>query len=69
SAAVVLLHAYRYPEHERAVARLARAAGFSQVSCSHEVSPLIKLVPRGDTTVADAYLSPVLSRYVADVAD
>ncbi|WP_075003030.1 hydantoinase B/oxoprolinase family protein [Streptomyces qinglanensis] len=69
SAAVVLLHAYRYPAHEREVARLARAAGFSQVSCSHEVSPLIKLVPRGDTTVADAYLSPVLSRYVADVAD
>lgn len=68
SAAVVLLHAYRHPAHERDVARLAREAGFPQVSCSHEVSPLIKLVPRGDTTVVDAYLSPVLRRYVDEVA-
>ena len=68
SAAVVLLHAYRHPAHEREVAGLARAAGFSQVSCSHEVSPLIKLVSRGDTTVVDAYLSPVLRRYVEKVA-
>ncbi|MCF6525427.1 hydantoinase B/oxoprolinase family protein [Streptomyces sp. JJ36] len=68
SAAVVLLHAYRYPGHERELARLARAAGFPQVSCSHEVSPLIKLVSRGDTTVVDAYLSPVLRRYVEQVA-
>ncbi|NGO70498.1 hydantoinase B/oxoprolinase family protein [Streptomyces boncukensis] len=68
SAAVVLLHAYRHPAHERDVARLAREAGFTQVSCSHEVSPLIKLVPRGDTTVVDAYLSPVLRRYVDQVA-
>ncbi|MFI8853029.1 hydantoinase B/oxoprolinase family protein [Streptomyces sp. 891-h] len=68
SAAVVLLHAYRHPAHEREVARLAREAGFTQVSCSHEVSPLIKLVPRGDTTVVDAYLSPVLRRYVDEVA-
>ena len=68
SAAVVLLHAYRHPAHERAVAALARDAGFTQVSCSHEVSPLIKLVPRGDTTVVDAYLSPVLRRYVDQVA-
>lgn len=68
SAAIVLLHSYRYPEHEREVARLARECGFTQVSCSHEVSPLIKLVPRGDTTVVDAYLSPVLRRYVDEVA-
>ena len=69
SAAVVLVHGYRHPEHERAVGELARAAGFTQVSCSHEVSPLIKLVSRGDTTVVDAYLSPVLRRYVEQVAD
>ncbi|MBQ1161314.1 hydantoinase B/oxoprolinase family protein [Streptomyces sp. A73] len=68
SVAVVLLHAYRYPAHEREVAHLADEAGFSQVSCSHEVSPLIKLVSRGDTTVVDAYLSPVLRRYVDEVA-
>lgn len=63
--AIVLLHGYRYPEHERAAAQLARAAGFTQVSVSHEVSPLARIVPRGETTVADAYLSPVLERYVA----
>ncbi|MFD5042013.1 hydantoinase B/oxoprolinase family protein [Streptomyces sp. NPDC058377] len=68
SAAVVLMHGYRHPEHERAVAEEARAAGFTQVSCSHEVSPLIRLVPRGDTTVVDAYLSPILRRYVEEVA-
>lgn len=68
SVAVVLLHAYQWPAHEREVARLAAAAGFTQVSCSHEVSPLIKVVPRGDTTVVDAYLSPVLRRYVDEVA-
>lgn len=68
SAAVVLMHGYRHPDHERAVADLARKAGFTQVSCSHEVSPLIKLVPRGDTTVVDAYLSPILRRYVDEVA-
>ncbi|WP_103510339.1 hydantoinase B/oxoprolinase family protein [Streptomyces sp. SM13] len=68
SAAVVLMHGYRHPEHERAVAEAARAAGFTQVSSSHEVSPLIRLVPRGDTTVVDAYLSPVLRRYVDEVA-
>lgn len=68
SAAVVLMHGYRYPDHERAVADEARAAGFTQVSCSHEVSPLIKLVPRGDTTVVDAYLSPILRRHVEEVA-
>jgi 5-oxoprolinase (ATP-hydrolysing) len=66
--AVVLMHAYRYREHERQVAALARDLGFTQVSASHEVSPLIKLVGRGDTTVVDAYLSPILRRYVAQVA-
>ncbi|HKS62376.1 MAG TPA: hydantoinase/oxoprolinase N-terminal domain-containing protein, partial [Xanthobacteraceae bacterium] len=65
--AIVFMHAYRYPEHEKAVADLARQMGFAQVSVSHEVSPLIKLVGRGDTTVVDAYLSPILRRYVAQV--
>src|SRR5262245_16707819 len=69
AAAIVFMHAYRYPEHERRVATLARELGFAQVSASHEVSPLIKLVSRGDTTVVDAYLSPILRRYVARVAD
>jgi len=66
--AVVFMHGYRYPEHEKQVAALARGIGFSQVSVSHEVSPLMKLVGRGDTTVVDAYLSPILRRYVAQVA-
>jgi 5-oxoprolinase (ATP-hydrolysing) len=66
--AVVLMHAYRYSEHEQLVAALARALGFAQVSASHEVSPLIKLVGRGDTTVVDSYLSPILRRYVDQVA-
>ncbi len=66
--AIVLMHAYAHPEHERQAAELARALGFGQVSASHEVSPLIKLVPRGDTTVADAYLSPVLARYIDRVS-
>ena len=64
SVAIVLMHAYRYPEHERQLGRLAREMGFAQVSVSHEISPLIKLVGRGDTTVVDAYLSPVLRRYL-----
>ncbi|MEV7370313.1 hydantoinase B/oxoprolinase family protein [Streptomyces sp. NPDC090301] len=68
SAAVVLLHGYRHPAHEARIAAIARDTGFTQVSSSHEVSPLIKLVPRGDTTVVDAYLSPVLRRYVDEVA-
>ena len=68
SAAIVLMHAYAYPEHERRAAALARAAGFEQVSVSHEIAPLIKIVPRGDTTVADAYLSPVLKTYTDEVA-
>jgi 5-oxoprolinase (ATP-hydrolysing) len=66
--AIVFMHAYRYPAHERLVARVAREIGFTQVSVSHEVSPLIKLVGRGDTTVVDAYLSPILRRYVEQVA-
>jgi 5-oxoprolinase (ATP-hydrolysing) len=67
SCAIVLMHGYRYPAHERRLAELARALGFAQVSVSHEVSPLMKLVSRGDTTVVDAYLSPILRRYVIDV--
>ena len=66
--AIVFMHAYRYAAHEQRVAALAREIGFAQVSVSHEVSPLIKLVGRGDTTVVDAYLSPILRRYVAQVA-
>ncbi|OYX35307.1 MAG: 5-oxoprolinase [Caulobacterales bacterium 32-69-10] len=66
--AIVLMHGYRYPAHEQALAALARAIGFTQVSVGHEVSSLIKLVGRGDTTVADAYLSPGLRRYVGQVA-
>jgi 5-oxoprolinase (ATP-hydrolysing) len=67
--AIVFMHSYHHPRHEREVAALARAMGFLQVSVSHEVSPLIKLVGRGDTTVVDAYLSPILRRYVARVAN
>ena len=66
--AIVLMHAWKYPEHEQLLAELARAAGFAQVSASHAVSPLLRLVPRGDTTVVDAYLSPILRRYVDRVA-
>ncbi len=66
--AIVFLHGWRNPVHELAAAELARTIGFSQVSVSHQVSPLIKLVPRGDTTVVDAYLSPILQRYVDRVA-
>ncbi len=65
--AIVFMHAYRYSKHEKRVAALAREMKFSQVSVSHEISPLIKLVGRGDTTVVDAYLSPILRRYVATV--
>ncbi|EJN02269.1 hydantoinase B/oxoprolinase family protein [Phyllobacterium sp. YR531] len=66
--AIAFMHAYKFPQHEAAVAAIARDVGFSQVSVSHEVSPLIKLVGRGDTTVMDAYLSPVLRRYVEQVS-
>ncbi|PFG39518.1 5-oxoprolinase (ATP-hydrolysing) [Georgenia soli] len=66
--AVVCLHSHLYPAHENAVGDLARRLGFGQVSLSSEVSPLMKVVPRGDTTVVDAYLSPILRRYVDQVA-
>ncbi|MGH7122695.1 MAG: hydantoinase/oxoprolinase N-terminal domain-containing protein, partial [Acetobacteraceae bacterium] len=66
--AIVLMHSWKYPAHEERLARLARAAGFTQVSASHAVSPLLRIVPRGDTTVADAYLSPILRRYIDKVA-
>jgi 5-oxoprolinase (ATP-hydrolysing) len=68
SVAIVLMHAWRSPQHERELAKLARDIGFTQISVSHEVSPLIKLIGRGDTTVVDAYLSPLLRRYVEQVA-
>ncbi|HEY9910114.1 MAG TPA: hydantoinase/oxoprolinase family protein, partial [Thermosynechococcaceae cyanobacterium] len=69
SCAIVLIHGYRYPDHELQLAELARTIGFPQVSVSHQVSPLMKLVSRGDTTVVDAYLSPILRRYVHQVAE
>ncbi len=68
SVAIVFMHGYRFTAHEAAAADLARAVGFTQVSVSHQVSPLMKLVSRGDTTVVDAYLSPILRRYVDQVA-
>jgi 5-oxoprolinase (ATP-hydrolysing) len=68
AAAVVCMHGYRYPQHEQQIAAIAREIGFPQVSQSHEVSPLMRLVARGDTTVVDAYLSPILRRYVDEVA-
>ena len=67
--AIVLMHGYRYHEHELALAEIARQVGFTQVSVSHAVSPLMKIVGRGDTTVVDAYLSPILRAYVDRVAD
>ncbi len=69
SIAIVLMHAYAYPAHEVELAAIAREIGFPQISISHEVSPLMKLVGRGDTTVVDAYLSPILRRYVQQVQD
>src|SRR5262245_14816717 len=68
SIAIVFMHGYRFPEHERRTAELAKEVGFPQISVSHVVSPLMKLVGRGDTTVVDAYLSPILRRYVDQVA-
>jgi 5-oxoprolinase (ATP-hydrolysing) len=64
SCAIVLMHSYRYPDHELQVAAIAQDIGFTQISISHQVSPAIKLVSRGDTTVVDAYLTPILRRYV-----
>ncbi len=66
--AIVFMHGWRHTAHEAAAAALAREVGFNQVSVSHAVSPMMKLVPRGDTTVVDAYLSPILQRYVQQVA-
>ncbi len=66
--AILLMHGWRYPDHEARLAAIARSLGFAQVSVGHEVAPLIKLVSRGDTTVVDAYLSPILRRYVDRVA-
>jgi 5-oxoprolinase (ATP-hydrolysing) len=68
SVAIVFMHGYRYVAHERAAQRLAREIGFTQISTSHETSPMMKFVSRGDTTVVDAYLSPILRRYVDQVA-
>jgi 5-oxoprolinase (ATP-hydrolysing) len=67
SIAIVLMHAYAYPAHEQALRKIAEEIGFPQISVSNEVSPLMKLVGRGDTTVVDAYLSPILRRYVTQV--
>ena len=67
--AIVLMHGWKFPEHEQQIAEIARQLGFTQISVSHEVAPLIKLVGRGDTTVVDAYLSPILRRYVDRVAN
>ena len=68
SVAIVFMHGYRFTAHERAAKRIALEAGFTQISTSHEVSPLMKFVSRGDTTVVDAYLSPILKQYVDQVA-
>jgi 5-oxoprolinase (ATP-hydrolysing) len=68
SVAIALMHGYKYTDHEVQLGALAREIGFDQISLSHETSPLIKLVSRGDTTVVDAYLSPILRRYVEQVA-
>ena len=67
SIAIVLMHGYRFTEHERIIEDIAEKIGFSQISVSHKASPLMKIIPRGDTTVLDAYLSPILRRYVNQV--
>ena len=68
SVSIVFLHGYRYTDHEKAAKRIAQELGFTQISTSHETSPMMKFVSRGDTTVVDAYLSPLLRRYVSQVA-
>ena len=68
SCAIVFMHSDRYPHHEQQVAQIAQEIGFTQISISHQVSPLMKLVSRGDTTVVDAYLTPILRRYINQVA-
>jgi len=67
--AIALMHGYRNPKHEARLEQMAQETGFTQISVSHRVSPLMKLVSRGDTTVTDAYLSPILRRYVEQVRD
>ena len=69
SVAIVFMHGYRYKEHEKTVAQIAHEIGYTQISASHEVSPLMKLVGRGDTSVVDAYVSPILKRYVQQVSN
>ncbi|MEH2163621.1 MAG: hydantoinase/oxoprolinase family protein [Nostoc sp.] len=68
SCAIVFMHSDRYPNHEQQIAKIAQKIGFQQISVSHQVSPLMKLVSRGDTTVVDAYLTPILRRYVNQIA-
>ncbi|MGB3402172.1 MAG: hydantoinase B/oxoprolinase family protein [Microcoleaceae cyanobacterium] len=68
SCAIVLMHGYRYPQHEQQIAKIAEEIGFTQLSVSHQISPLMKLISRGDTTVVDAYLSPILYRYINQVS-
>jgi 5-oxoprolinase (ATP-hydrolysing) len=68
SCAIVFMHSDRYPYHEQQVAQIAQEIGFTQISISHQVSPLMKLVSRGDTTVVDAYLTPILRHYINQVA-
>ena len=69
SCAIMFTHSYRYHEHEKQVAKIAEKIGFTQISVSHQVSPLMKLISRGDTTVVDAYISPILRRYVNQVSN
>ncbi len=69
SIAIVLLHGYRHWEHEQQISLIAKKIGFEQISASHQISPLMKIIPRGDTTVVDAYLSPILRQYVDQVKD
>ena len=69
SCAIIFMHSYHYPHHEKQVAKIAEKVGFTQISVSHQVSPLMKLISRGDTTVVDAYISPILRRYVDQVSN
>jgi 5-oxoprolinase (ATP-hydrolysing) len=68
SIAIVLMHAFKYPQHEKVLMKLAEEVGFQQISASHDVSPLSKIVARGETTIVDAYLTPILRRYVEKIA-
>lgn len=68
SVAIVLMHAYKYPDHEKQLARIAGETGFTQISTSHDVSPLAKIIPRGETTIVDAYLTPILRRYIDGIS-